>query len=101
MRSSAILRSVEWYFCTDVSGQTIGPTFKGQELLEKLCPIFFQYPNNIFIIEVDSNCACAHIIDAHAHKRRALLRMGVVEEQGREYSFMRALTRVALHTESS
>jgi hypothetical protein len=27
--------------------------------------------------------------------------MGVVEEQGREYSFMRALTRVALHTESS
>jgi len=29
--SSAILRSVEWQFRTDVSGQHIGPIFKGQE----------------------------------------------------------------------
>jgi hypothetical protein len=30
--SSGILRNVEWYFCTDVSGQPIGPIFKGQEV---------------------------------------------------------------------
>jgi hypothetical protein len=30
-RSSAILRSVELSFCTDVSGQPIGPIFKGEE----------------------------------------------------------------------
>jgi hypothetical protein len=33
MRSPAILRSVEWYFHTDVSGQNIGPIFKGQIVL--------------------------------------------------------------------
>ena len=32
LRSSGILRSVEWYFCTDVSGQPIGPIFKGQQV---------------------------------------------------------------------
>jgi hypothetical protein len=31
LRSSGMLRSVEWWFCTDVSGQRIGPVFKGQE----------------------------------------------------------------------
>jgi hypothetical protein len=28
LRSSGMLRSVEWYFCTDVSGQPIVPIFK-------------------------------------------------------------------------
>jgi hypothetical protein len=32
LRSSGILRSVEWYLCTDVSGQLIGPIFKVQEV---------------------------------------------------------------------
>jgi hypothetical protein len=35
MYSSGILRRVEWYFFTDVSGQRIGPIFKGQEVQEK------------------------------------------------------------------
>jgi hypothetical protein len=30
--TSMILCNVEWYFCTDVSGQPIGPIFKGQEV---------------------------------------------------------------------
>jgi len=30
LRSFGILRSVEWYFLTDVSGQPIGPIFKSQ-----------------------------------------------------------------------
>jgi hypothetical protein len=34
LRSSGILRSDEFYFCTDVSGQPIGPVFKGQEVQE-------------------------------------------------------------------
>jgi hypothetical protein len=29
VRSFEILRRVEWHFITDVSGQPIGPTFKG------------------------------------------------------------------------
>jgi hypothetical protein len=33
LRSSGILRTVEWWFCTDVSWQPIGPIFKGQEVL--------------------------------------------------------------------
>jgi hypothetical protein len=28
--SSGMLRGVEWQFCTDVSGQVIGPIFKGR-----------------------------------------------------------------------
>jgi hypothetical protein len=32
LRSSGMWRSVEWQFCTDVSGRHIGPTFKGQEV---------------------------------------------------------------------
>ena len=32
LRSSRILRSVEWQLLTDVSGQHIGPIFKGQEI---------------------------------------------------------------------
>jgi hypothetical protein len=35
LRSSGILHSVEWYFCTDVSGQPIVPIFKGQEVQEE------------------------------------------------------------------
>jgi len=35
LRSSAILRSLQWQLFTDVSGQAIGPTFKGQELKKK------------------------------------------------------------------
>jgi hypothetical protein len=30
LRSSGILCSVDWYLVTDVSGQIIGPIFKGQ-----------------------------------------------------------------------
>jgi hypothetical protein len=30
--SSGLLRSVEWQFFTDVSGQPIGPISKGQEM---------------------------------------------------------------------
>jgi len=30
LRCFGIVRSVEWYFVTDVSGQTIGPIFKDQ-----------------------------------------------------------------------
>jgi hypothetical protein len=30
--SSVMLRIVEWYLFTDVSGQSIGPTFKGKSL---------------------------------------------------------------------
>jgi len=32
LRSSGILRSVWWYFRTDVSGQTVSPIFKDQEV---------------------------------------------------------------------
>jgi hypothetical protein len=32
LRSSAILRSVEWQSFTDVSGQPVRSTFKGQEV---------------------------------------------------------------------
>ena len=35
LRSSGILRSVEWQFCTDVSRQPIGPIFKGQDVQEE------------------------------------------------------------------
>jgi hypothetical protein len=35
-----MLRSVEWYICTDVSGQPIGPIFKGQEFKEEFVPAF-------------------------------------------------------------
>jgi hypothetical protein len=31
-RSSGILHSVQWYFCSDVSGQPICPILKGQDL---------------------------------------------------------------------
>jgi hypothetical protein len=34
LRSSGMLRSVEWQFCTDVSGHPMGPNFKGQEVQE-------------------------------------------------------------------
>jgi hypothetical protein len=34
--SSATLRSVDWYFVTDDSGQLIGPIFKGQEIQEEI-----------------------------------------------------------------
>jgi hypothetical protein len=30
LRSSGMLRSVDWYLVADVSGQLIGPKFKGQ-----------------------------------------------------------------------
>ena len=33
LRSTGILRSIEWYLFSDVSGQPIGPIFKGKELL--------------------------------------------------------------------
>jgi hypothetical protein len=33
LRSYGILRSAEWQFHTDVSGQPIGPIFKGPEVL--------------------------------------------------------------------
>jgi hypothetical protein len=32
LRSSGILRSVEWWFCADVSVQPIFPIFKSQEV---------------------------------------------------------------------
>jgi hypothetical protein len=32
LRSTGMLCSVEWQFCTDVSGQPIDPIFKGQDL---------------------------------------------------------------------
>jgi hypothetical protein len=35
VRSSGILRSVEWHFCSIVSGQPIGPIFKGQAFQEE------------------------------------------------------------------
>jgi len=35
LRYSAISRSVEWQFVTDVSGQTFGPIFKGQAVQEE------------------------------------------------------------------
>jgi hypothetical protein len=31
LRSSGLVPSVEWYYLTGVSGQPIGPIFKGQE----------------------------------------------------------------------
>ena len=34
LRSSGILRSAEWQFRTDVSGQPIGSVFKSQEVQE-------------------------------------------------------------------
>jgi len=33
MRSFDMLRSLEWYFITDVSGQPIGPIFRGQAVI--------------------------------------------------------------------
>jgi hypothetical protein len=33
--SSEILRSVEWQFPTNISGQIVGPTFKGQEIQKR------------------------------------------------------------------
>jgi hypothetical protein len=40
LRSSGVLRSVEWQSFTDVSGERIGPIFKGQEVQEeKMRPI--------------------------------------------------------------
>jgi len=35
MCSSGTWRSVEWYFVTHVSGQNIGPIFKGQAVQEE------------------------------------------------------------------
>jgi len=35
MRSSEMLRSVDWQFVTDVSGQPIGPIFEGQAVPEE------------------------------------------------------------------
>jgi hypothetical protein len=35
MRSSGMLRSVDWYLVTDVSEQPIGPIFEGQAVKEK------------------------------------------------------------------
>jgi hypothetical protein len=35
LRSPGILRSVEWQFRTDVSGQPVGPIFKGQAVKEE------------------------------------------------------------------
>jgi hypothetical protein len=41
VRSSVILLSVEWYFCTDDSGQPICSIFKGQEVQEVVKNIRF------------------------------------------------------------
>jgi hypothetical protein len=35
LHSSGVLRSVKWQFFTDVTGQPIGPIFKGQEVPEE------------------------------------------------------------------
>jgi len=35
MRPSVIFRSVQWQSCTEVSGQPIGPIFRGQEFQEE------------------------------------------------------------------
>ena len=34
IRSSGLLRTVYWYFLTDISGQNIIPNFRGQEFQE-------------------------------------------------------------------
>jgi hypothetical protein len=34
LRSFGVLRSVEWFFRTDVSGQSVGPIVKGQAVHE-------------------------------------------------------------------
>jgi len=34
-----MLRSVDWYLVTDVSGQLIGPIFKGQAVREERGPL--------------------------------------------------------------
>jgi len=35
LRYSELLRSVEWYFLTDISVQRIGPIYKGQEIQKR------------------------------------------------------------------
>jgi hypothetical protein len=40
LRSSGMLREVDWYLSTDVSRQLIGPTFKGQAVRECYLPTF-------------------------------------------------------------
>jgi len=35
LRSFGILRSVDWYFLTDVTGQPVGPNSKGQVVKEE------------------------------------------------------------------
>jgi hypothetical protein len=36
LRSSGVLRSVDWQVVTDVSGQPLGPTCKGQAVQQDL-----------------------------------------------------------------
>jgi hypothetical protein len=55
LRSSGILRSVEWYICTDVSGQLIGPTFKDQEVQEDF--LTREYPVLLFLFVCMSHSA--------------------------------------------
>ena len=43
LRSSGILRSVEWLSFTDVSWQRICPIFKGQEVQEQKKRFFFDF----------------------------------------------------------
>jgi len=35
VRSSGLLHSVQWNFCTDVSGHPFGPILKGSEVYDK------------------------------------------------------------------
>jgi hypothetical protein len=40
MRFSEILRSAEWQFCADWSGQPVAPTFKGQEIQQDVLTLY-------------------------------------------------------------
>jgi hypothetical protein len=44
LRSSGILRSVEWQFCTEVSGQPIGPIFTGQDFQKESLSCWISWP---------------------------------------------------------
>ena len=60
LRSPAMLRSVDWLLCTDVSGQPIGPIFKGQavQALFLECLALEDRPIGCPEISVTTNLRC-------------------------------------------
>jgi len=63
LRYSGILRSLRWQIFTDVSGQRIGPNFKGQEIK------FLERVNKSYFLTAEEGTDCSETLVNNCHLR--------------------------------